>query len=483
MDPIDRQLRGVTRRQLFGQCAMGLGGIALASLLDGQAIGSVTSGGAAPSLVKGRHVPARAKNVIYLFMAGGPSQLELFDYKPKLAELNGQPIPDSFLEGKRFAFMDSSFKGRISLLGSKREFKQRGQSGAWVSEMYPHTAGIVDDISIIKSCATDVFNHAPAKLFMNTGSTMSGRPSIGAWVTYGIGSESKDLPGFVVLQSGPRGPRGGAVNWGSGFLPTSYQGVPFRSSGDPIVNLASPNGITPQRQRATIDAVRELNLKRLVETGDPEIATRIAQYEMAYKMQSSAPELMDFSGESAATLALYGAEAGKRSFANNCLLARRLVERGTRFVQLYHTNWDSHGGPGENLEDDFERLCRETDQGAAALVKDLKARGLLDDTLVIWGGEFGRTPMGENREKTGRNHHVDAFTMWMAGGGVKPGQVLGETDEFGFNPVSDRAHVHDLHATILHLLGIDHLKHTFKFQGRNFRLTDVHGDVIHKLIA
>jgi hypothetical protein len=486
MDQQDRQLRGVTRRQLFGQCAMGLGSLALASLMDQSvfAAGAGLPASAATSARPlGRHFPARAKNVIYLFMAGGPSQLELFDYKPQLAAMNGKPIPDSFLEGKRFAFMDSSFKERVTLLGSKREFRQRGASGAYVSELLPHTAGIVDDISIIKSCATEVFNHAPAKLFMNTGTTLSGRPSMGAWVTYGIGSESKDLPGFVVLMSGPRGPRGGAVNWGSGFLPTSFQGVPFRSSGDPIVNLTSPKGISAERQRATIAAVKELNLKRLVETGDPEIATRIQQYEMAYRMQSSAPELMDFSGESPATMSLYGAEPGKRSFANNCLLARRLVERGVRFVQLYHTNWDSHGGPGENLETDFEKLCLETDQGAAALVKDLKQRGLLDDTLVIWGGEFGRTPMGENREKTGRNHHVDAFTMWMAGGGIKPGQVLGETDEFGFNPTHDRAHVHDLHATILHLLGLDHLKLTFKFQGRNFRLTDVAGDVIQKLIA
>jgi uncharacterized protein (DUF1501 family) len=306
---------------------------------------------------------------------------------------------------------------------------------------------------------------------------------MGAWITYGIGSESQNLPGFVVLQSGPRGPRGGAANWTSGFLPTNFQGVPFRSSGDPIVNLQTPKGISAARQRETIDAVKELNLKRLVETGDPEIATRIAQYEMAYRMQSSAPELIDFAGESAATMNLYGAKPGEKSFANNCLLARRLVERGVRFVQLYHTNWDSHGGTGENLEDDFEKLCRETDQPAAALVKDLKSRGLLDDTLVIWGGEFGRTPMGENREKTGRNHHVDAFTMWMAGGGIKPGQTLGETDDFGFNAVKDKAHVHDLHATILHLLGLDHLKLTFKFQGRNFRLTDVSGEVIEKLIA
>ena len=417
-------------------------------------------------------------------MAGGPSQLEMFDYKPKLIELNGQEIPESFVKGKRFAFMDnfSTNKQRPKLLGTRRKFAQHGQSGAWVSELFPHTAGIVDDITLVHSCATDVFNHAPAKLFMNTGSTQFGRPSMGAWVTYGNGSESSNLPGFVVLQSGPRGPRGGAVNWASGFLPSSYQGVPLRSSGDPIVDLRTPAAISDQTQRAALDAVRELNLKRLVETGDPEISTRIAAYEMAYRMQTSAPELIDLSGESKATMALYGAEPGKASFANNCLLARRLVERGVRFVQLYHTNWDSHGGPGENLGGDFDKLCRETDQGAAALIEDLKSRGLLDETLVIWGGEFGRTPMGENRESIGRNHHIDAFTMWMAGGGIKPGQVIGQTDEFGFSPLEDRVHVHDLHATMLHLLGLEHTKLTFKFQGRNFRLTDVSGEVATKLL-
>src|SRR5882672_7640347 len=339
----------------------------------------------------------------------------------------------------------------------------------WVSEMFPHTAEIVDDVSFVMSCATNLFNHAPAKLFMNTGSGQFGRPSMGAWVTYGIGSESENLPGFVVLQSGPRGPRGGSVNWASGFLPTSYQGVPLRGSGDPILDIASPSGITTTRQRDSIDAIRDLNLKRLVETGDAEISTRIAAYEMAYRMQSSAPELIDLSGESEATLKLYGVEKDQPSFARNCLLARRLVERGTRFVQLYHTNWDSHGGPGENLQGDFEKRCREVDQGQAALVQDLKARGLLKDTLVVWGGEFGRTPMGENRETTGRNHHIDAFTMWMAGGGVPAGKIIGATDELGFSPVEDRGHVHK--------------KLTFRFQGRDFRLTDVHGELVTKLLA
>ena len=328
-----------------------------------------------------------------------------------------------------------------------------------------------------------LFALAAAKLFMNTGSSQFGRPSLGSWVTYGLGSESQDLPGFVVLQSGPRGPRGGSVNWGSGFLPTAYQGVPLRGQGEPILNLSRPSDITSQRQRETIDAVRDLNLQRLVETGDQEISTRIAAYEMAYRMQSSAPELIDLSGESRATLEMYGVEKEKPSFARNCLLARRLVERGSRFVQLYHTNWDSHGGPGENLQADFDKVCREVDQGSAALVKDLKQRGLLEETLVIWGGEFGRTPMGENRDTTGRNHHIDAFTMWLAGGGVKAGEIIGRTDELGFSAVEDRVHVHDLHATLLHLLGLDHQKLTFRFQGRDFRLTDVHGDIVRRLLA
>ena len=466
-----------TRRHFFSRCALGLGSIALGSLLN-PARGSALPNPMSP---KRPHFRPRAKNIIYLFMAGGPSQLELFDYKPKLIELNGQPIPESYIEGKRFAFMGSSHGTK--LLGTRRAFRQHGQSGMWVSEMFPHTAGIVDDVSFVMSCATNLFNHAPAKLFMNTGSGIFGRPSMGSWVTYGLGSESQDLPGFVVLQSGPRGPRGGAVNWGSGFLPSSYQGVPLRSQGDPILNIASPGGISEARQRKAIDAIRDMNLKRLIETGDPEISTRISAYEMAYRMQSSAPELIDLSGESEATLKMYGVEKDKASFARNCLLARRLVERGVRFVQLYHTNWDSHGGPGENLQSDFEKVCREVDQGQAALVKDLKARGLLDDTLVVWGGEFGRTPMGENRDTTGRNHHIDAFTMWLAGGGVKSGAIIGQTDELGFRSVEDKVHVHDLHATILYLLGMEHTQLTFRFQGRDFRLTDVHGDLVKKLLA
>lgn len=475
--PARNPLEQLTRRHFFSRCSVGLGSIALASLMGG----AKAAGSSNPFAPGAAHFTPRARNIIYLFMAGGPSQLELFDFKPRLIEYNGQPIPQSFVEGKRFAFMGSSHGTK--LLGTRRNFQRHGQSGAWVSELFPHTAGIVDDISLLMTCKANLFNHAPAKLFMNTGSGQFGRPSIGAWVTYGIGSEANDLPGFVVLQSGPRGPRGGAVNWGSGFLPTTFQGVPFRSGGEPILNLTSPAGVAPEKQRRTIDAVRELNLARLVETGDPEIATRIASYEMAYRMQSSAPELIDLSGENPATLRLYGIESDRPSFARNCLLARRLVERGVRFVQLYHTNWDSHGGPGENLESDFEKVCRDVDQAQAALVKDLKTRGLLDETLVIWGGEFGRTPMGENRDTTGRNHHIDAFTMWLAGGGVKAGQVLGKTDELGFNAVEDPVHVHDLHATLLHLLGLDHKALTFRFQGRDFRLTDVHGEIVTKLFA
>jgi hypothetical protein len=470
-----------TRRQFFSRCSMGVGSLALASML-----GNNLARGAQPRVVNPMaprfgHFGARAKRVIYLFMAGGPSHLDLFDYKPKLVELNGQPIPQSFIEGKRFAFMGSSHGTK--LLGTRRKFAQHGRSGTWVSEMFPNVATIVDDITVVNSCKTNLFNHAPAKLFMNTGSGQFGRPAAGAWVTYGIGSDSQDLPGFVVLQSGPRGPRGGAVNWGSGFLPTTFQGVPLRGNGEPILNLTSPAEVTPLKQRQTLDAIRDLNLSRLVETGDDEINTRISAYEMAYRMQSSAPELIDLSGESPETLKLYGVEKDRPSFARNCLLARRLAERGVRFVQLYHTNWDSHGGPGENLSTDFDKVCKDVDQGCAALVKDMKARGLLDDTLVIWGGEFGRTPMGENRETPGRNHHIDSFSMWFAGGGVKAGHVFGQTDELGFNGVEDVAHVHDLHATLLHLLGLEHTKLTFRFQGRDYRLTDVHGNVLTKMLG
>ncbi len=476
-DPLLHQ----TRRHFFGQCALGLGSVALTSLLQRErATAAPALNPLAPRL---GHYEAKAKSVIFLFMAGGPSQLELFDHKPKLQALHGKPIPKEFIENKRFAFMDTFAKEPPKLLATKRKFARAGQCGAWISECLPHTAGIVDDIAIVRTMATDVFNHGPAKIFVNTGSPQFGRPSMGAWVTYGIGSAANELPGFVVLQSGPRGPRGGALNWGSGFLPTTYQGVPFRTGGEPILNLSNPKGISATRQRQVIDAIRDLNEARLEETGDPEIATRISSYEMAYRMQTSAPDLIDVGQETKQTLAMYGAVPGKPSFANNCLLARRLVERGVRFVQLYHTDWDHHGSGGDDLDGALDARCRETDRACAALVTDLKQRGLLDNTLVVWGGEFGRTPMGEVREKVGRNHHIDAYTMWLAGGGIRPGLSLGETDELGFGPAEDRVHVHDLQATVLHLLGLDHLKLTYKFQGRDFRLTDVHGEVVKKLLA
>lgn len=463
MNPLLHQ----TRRHFFSRCGIGVGSIALSSLMAGPATKMRN-----PLTPKRTHFPAKAKNVIFLFMAGGPSQLEMFEHKPLLTKLNGKPIPESYTKGKRFAFMDSSH--RSDLLGPRIGFKQHGQSGAWISDYLPHTAKIVDDLSIVTTCKTDLFNHAPAKLYMNTGSGLFGRPSMGSWVTYGLGSECDDLPGFVVLQSGPRGPRGGAVLWGSGVLPTTYQGVPLRNQGDPIVNLSTPKEISAAQQRQVVDAVRELNMKRLVETGDDEIATRINAYEMAYRMQTSAPELMDTAGESQATLDMYGIKDPKEtSFARNCLLARRLVERGVRFVQLYDTNWDHHGGPTENLEKHLPMKCQDIDQACAALVKDLKQRGMLDDTIVIWGGEFGRTPMGEVRESTGRNHHIDAFTMWFAGGGFKPGTIYGQTDEFGFGAVENPVHVHDIHATILHQLGIDHERLTFRSQGLDFKLTGV----------
>lgn len=482
--PSERVLHDVTRRHFFRQCGVGLGSIALGTLLGGgQAEGAVAR--APMGILAGQgHFPARAKRVIFMFMAGGPSQLELFDYKPALQKYNGQPIPASYIEGKRFAFMDSfGNDGAPKLLGTAREFNQHGQCGAWVSECLPHTARIVDEISFIKTMKTDVPNHAPAKVFMNTGSAQFGRPSMGAWINYGIGSESANLPGFVVLQSGPRGPRGGQPLWGSGFLPAAHQGVPFRSQGDPILNLSTPESVSREEQRDVIDAVNALNRQRLDVTGDGEIAARISSYEMAYRMQSSAPELMDLSSESQATLDLYGARPGEPSYAMNCLLARRLLERGVRFVQLYHTNWDHHGGSTENLTNHLDEVCKDVDQASAALVLDLKQRGLLEDTLVIWGGEFGRTPMGEVRDTIGRNHHIECGTMWMAGGGVKGGFTLGETDELGFSPVADPVHVHDVQATILHLLGINHERLTYRFQGRDFRLTDIAGHVQHKLLV
>lgn len=475
-----------TRRHFFRECGIGLGAMALGSLGNSSNLAAGAAsviGPRNPLAVKNPHFAAKAKSVIYLFMAGGPSQFELFETKPELQKYHGKPIPDSFIKGKRFAFMDTFVKEKPKLLGTNRKFPYRSASGLEISELFPHFARVADNVALLRAVTTDVFNHAPAKIFINTGSPQNGRPCLGSWLTYGLGSESHELPGFVVLQSGPRGPRGGYRNWGSGFLPTSFQGVPFRSAGDPIVNLGSPAGISLERQRDTLQAVVDLNSMRLAATGDAEISTRIAAYEMAYSMQTSAPDLIDLGRESQKTLDMYGAAPGKPSYANNCLLARRLVEKGVRFVQLYHTDWDHHGDTVNNLGKPLEKVCAETDRATAALIADLKQRGLLDSTLVVWGGEFGRTPMGEVRENIGRNHHIDAFSMWLAGGGVKPGAVHGQTDEFGFGPVAGRVHVHDLQATILHLMGFDHEKLTFRSQGRDFRLTDVSGQVVKQILA
>lgn len=474
---ITNPLQQQTRRHFFEKCGVGLGSIALSEMLVRDGYASADN----PLAPRKSHHGGKAKNVIYMFMAGGPSHLELFEDKPKLREFNGQLPPESLTNGKRFAFLGEGAK----LLGSERKFGTYGEAQMQLSELLPHHRKIVDDVCWLRGMKTEVFNHGPAKLFMNTGFQVPGRPSMGAWVTYGIGSESQDLPGFVVLQSGPRGPRGGNALWSAGFLPSSFQGVPFRGSGDPILNLTSPQGITEKRQRDFVDLVGSLNRERLTATGDTEISTRINAYEMAYRMQTSAPELMDLSGESQATLDLYGAEPGGNSYANNCLLARRLVERGVRFVQLYHTDWDHHGGPGQTLGKDLEKVTKEVDQASAALVLDLKQRGLLEDTIVVWGGEFGRTPMGETRNNKvgGRDHHIDAFTMWVAGGGFRPGMTYGKSDDFGYEVVDEKVHVHDLHATILHQLGIDHERLTYRFQGRDFRLTDVFGNVVEPVLV
>jgi len=468
-----------TRRHFFADCGVGLGSIALASLLAKDGFAAPAKSAKPLGLLKEFHHPPKAKAVIFLFMAGGPSQLELFTPKPELTKLHGKPVPQTFIEGKRFAFL----KGTPTLLGTKHTFDKYGDCGMNLSDLLPYHRDIVDDVCWVRGMKTDVFNHGPAKCFVNTGSPQFGRASMGSWVNYGIGSESSNLPGFVVLQSGPRGPRGGAVLWSNGFLPSSHQGVPFLKGANPILDLKSPPGVSDKQQAEFVDAVKELNTLRNKAVNDPEIQTRIAAYETAYKMQTSAPELMDLSKEDKQTLDLYGVEAGKPSFAANCLLARRLVERGVRFVQLYHTNWDHHGGPTENLQKHLPEICKEVDKPSAALIKDLKRLGMLDDTLVIWGGEFGRTPMGEPRESVGRDHHIDAYTMWMAGGGMKKGLIYGETDEIGYSVTKDPVHVHDFQATVLHLLGIEHTKLTFRFQGRDYRLTDVHGNVVKDLIA
>ncbi|MGD9645848.1 MAG: DUF1501 domain-containing protein [Pirellulales bacterium] len=477
--------RAVARRWFLRDCAVGLGGLALADLLGASLASAADSvspvaaanPAAAPTnslAPRAPHFAPRAKRVIFLFMAGAPSHLELFDNKPQLAKFDGTLPPPELLKGYRAAFINPNSK----LLGPKFKFARHGQCGAELSELLPHLAGVVDEVAIVRSMVTDAFNHAPGQILMNTGSQQFGRPSMGAWCTYGLGSESRDLPGFVVFSSGKKGPSGGNSNWGSGFLPTVHQGVQFRTSGDPVLYLSNPPGVDDRLARDTLDAVSALNQVQLQQVGDPEIATRTAAFEMAFRMQASAPELMDVASEPQHVLDLYGAEPGKPSFANNCLLARRLVERGVRFVQLFHEAWDQHG----NLVGDLKKNCHDTDQACAALVKDLRQRGLLDDTLVIWGGEFGRTPMVQGGSD-GRDHHPNAFTMWLAGGGIKPGVTWGESDELGFNATRDVVHVHDLHATILHLLGFDHTRLTYRFQGRDFRLTDVHGRVVEGLLA
>jgi hypothetical protein len=460
---------GLTRRWFFRECGVGLGAIALNALLAESAQARTD-----PMAPKKPHFPPRAKNVIFLFMGGAPSHLELFDPKPQLTKFNGKLPPPDLLKGYRAAFINPSSK----LLGPKFKFRKVGKNGTELSELLPHLATVVDEIAIVKSMVTDAFNHAPAQLLMLTGTQQFGRPSLGAWASYGLGSASRNLPGFVVFSSGSKGPSAGSACWGCGFLPTVHGGTLFRSAGDPVLFLSNPPGVDRRAQRDSLDTLRRLNERRLGVMGDPEIAARISAFEMAFRMQASAPELMDIGKEPAHVRKMYGAEPGKPSFANNCLLARRLVERGVRFVQLFHEAWDHHGGLVNGLKSE----CRKTDQACAALIKDLKARGLLDDTLVVWGGEFGRTPMVQGGDD-GRDHHPNCFTMWLAGGGVKPGLVLGKSDELGFNAVEDRVHVHDLQATILHLLGFDHTKLTVRFQGRDFRLTDVHGEVVKKLLA
>jgi len=476
------RLRRVTRRHFFRQSGFGVGAAALASLLR-EDLFAPSARADGPLLPRGPHFAPKAKSIVYLFMAGAPSQVDLLDYKPTLTRLSGTAAPEEIFKGERFAFI----RGTPRLLGSPYAFARHGQSGAQISELLPHLATIADDIAILRSVRTTQFNHAPAQIFMNTGTQIVGRPSLGSWLTYGLGSEAADLPGFVVLLSGENSPDGGKSCWGSGFLPTVYQGVEFRSKGDPVLFLRDPDGVSRADRRASLDLVGDLDRVHLEEEGDPEIETRIASYEMAYRMQTSVPELMDIAREPAAVHAMYGTEPGRRSFANNCLLARRLVERGVRFVQLYHRGWDHHGtGPRDDIMTRLPSLCRETDQAAAALVMDLKQRGLLDSTLVVWGGEFGRTPMNEERNGSkflGRDHHPRAFSLWMAGGGIKPGITVGETDELGYNTVEDPVDVHDVHATVLRLMGIEHTRLTYRFQGRDFRLTDVSGNVIDSLLA
>ncbi|VTR99755.1 DUF1501 domain-containing protein [Tuwongella immobilis] len=474
----------MNRRHFLGDCGVGLGKIAAAGLLTGAWTGGATSAMAAPTKPQGPlapkapHFPGKAKRVIHLFMAGAPSHLDLFDPKPTLAKLEGKPIPPDVIGGQRYAFIRSD----ANVMGPRFKFQPYGKTGTQLAEVLPHIGGIADEICLIRSMKTDQFNHAPAQIFLNTGFSQPGRPSIGSWVLYGLGAETQELPAYVVLSTGA-GISGGSANWSSGFLPTLYTGVRFRNQGDPILNVSSPAGITPQMQRDSLDLIGSMNRQRLQTVGDPEIATRIASYEMAFQLQTSAPELMNLRSESKETLQLYGADPDAPSFARACLLARRMIERGVRFVNIYHEGWDAHS----DVVGNHRNMAKAVDQASAALVMDLKRRGLLDDTLVIWGGEFGRTPMVETNpalgRSQGRDHHPQAFSMWVAGGGFKAGLTYGKTDELGFHVVENGVHVHDLQATLLHCLGLDHERLTYRFAGRDFRLTDVHGHVMTDLLA
>ncbi len=476
-EPAFDALRDTTRRRFLRQCGTGMGALALGSLLDDKLFAADSS---LPMLGKPHFAP-KAKNIIYMFQSGGPSHLDLFDPKPELAKRDGQQVPEELVKNIRLAQIGKQAK----LLASPYKFARHGRSGMWLSELLPHLSTIVDDVCFVQGFHSEAFNHDPATIFMNTGAQLAGRPAMGSWFSYGLGSANKDLPAFVVLMTGVGQPLTNA-SWGSGFLPTVHQGVTLRSQGDPVLFVSNPPGMGTQRRRQSLDALKDLNQARFDVLQDPEIQTRIASYEMAYRMQTSVPEVMDISKESPKTQESYGTTPGRASFANNCLLARRLVERGVRFVQLYHRGWDHHGGPDGNLVFDLKKRCAETDQPAVALIKDLKERGLLDETLVLWGCEFGRTPMMQGAlkpDQIGRDHHPHGYTIWMAGGGIKPGTVYGSTDDFGFYAVDKKVHVHDLHATILHLFGLDHLKLTYRFQGRDFRLTDVHGEVVKPILA
>ncbi len=481
MDPRLQYLRDVTRRHFLSATAMGLGSIGLSALLGGKIFGARVQGGVDTKSLP--HFTPRAKRVIYLHMAGSPPQQDLFDYKPLLNKLHGQTAPKEIYDGERFAFI----KGDPTILGSPYDFSRYGANGTWISELLPKFASIVDDVTLVRSMHTDQFNHAPAQLFLYTGSPQLGRPSMGSWITYGLGSEADNLPGFVVLVSGNKTPSAGKSVWGSGFLPSVYQGVQCRSVGDPVLFVSDPDGMTRETRRRSFDALRDLNEIQQEESGDPEIFSRIEQYELAFRMQMAVPEVMDISREPESIRDWYGAQPGKASFANNCLLARRLIENGVRFVQLFDWGWDTHGtSKGDDIVHQLPLKCKLTDRPVAALIRDLKRRGLLEETLVVWSGEFGRTAMNEARNGSkylGRDHHPGCFTIWMAGAGVKSGLVYGETDPLGYTITRNPVHVHDLQATILHLLGLDHERLTYRYQGRDFRLTDVHGRVVNDLLA